>query len=219
MFRRISVLVPTRGRVPQLRAMLESFESTARGRGADLVFRIDRDDEDTRRVLDQAYPCTTLVGDRYDGYLSLIRFFDECRTVATGDLLMCGNDDMVFQSPNWPQMVLEEANHYPDGIFNIGVETLNAHVFPFSIVSMQAVRILGHLHDPRLRWCGDLYLRDVMGEFFRAIRLPSVKVDHRWTAENWTAAVDPDFPMLYRQCVREAVGKLHAASVFQDIIA
>src|ERR1700676_1477647 len=97
-----------------------------------------------------------------------------------GDVLMCGNDDMEFRTPDWPELILAEANKYPDGLFNIGVRVgLNDDKFPFSIVSRRLAQAMGWLNDPRLLY-SDVFLLDVARAFRRAVRLNSVFVFHDW---------------------------------------
>lgn len=179
MFKKISVLVPTRQRPARLRRLLASFDVTTPDRAsAEMVFRIDDDDTESAAILAET-PWTVVVGPRLQGYRSLPQFFEEMRAVATGDLFMTGNDDMVFQTPSWSWRVLDTANTYPDGIFALGVETYNAKNFPFAIISRQAVELMGRIHPPDVFW-GDVYLRDVMAAFGRAIRVPDVTIDHEW---------------------------------------
>lgn len=214
MFASISVLVPTRKRPDNVDRLKASWRATVTG-GAELLFRIDDDDVAGPSVV---APFRYVQGPRQHGYRSLPRFFEELRRVATGDLLMCGNDDMVFETPDWPQLVLAAANQYPDGIFDLGVETHNAKNFPFSIVSRRAVEAIGHLQDPRVFW-GDVYLRDVMAHFSRAVRIPTVRVAHEWMGRtpdetfldakqgdrrNWDTA----YWDLHRTAVADAVAKL-----------
>jgi glycosyltransferase involved in cell wall biosynthesis len=163
MFGRISVLVPTRGRPDYLRQMLASFEATTDG-AADLVFRVDDDDHATIEALAGH---KTIVGPRLSGYRSMPVFFNELAAAATGDVLLCGNDDMVFRTPGWPGRLLEAANAYPDGLFDLGVTTHNESHYPFSIVSRAVTERLG-------------FLWDVMRAFGRAVMVPSVQIDHDW---------------------------------------
>jgi len=219
-FCRISVLVPTRQRIPQLERLLESFAATVPDDDAELIFRVDRDDLDSQACL-RRHSWTVVVGPRYEGYRSLPRFCEEMRDAATGDVFMVGNDDMVFRTTHWPARLLSVANEYPDGRFNLSVSTYNEHVVPWSTVSRQAVDQLGHIHDARLYW-GDVYLRDVFAAFGRVIAVPDVQIDHVWMghtpdqtfleanqgeARNW----DEAYWALHRRCVSEAVAKLEAA--------
>lgn len=176
MFETISVLVPTRGRVERLKTLLLSFDRTTSPSVVELVFRVDDDDTETQAFL---LGQKIVVGQRLGGYESLPTFFNEMADVVSGDVLLCGNDDMVFCTEGWAEQILKVANEYPDGIFNIGVSTHNAAHYPFSITSRKVASHLGFLWDPRIFW-GDIFLRDVMQKFGRCISLPSVQIDHDW---------------------------------------
>jgi len=211
-FSSVSVLVPTRTRLAHVQRMIASFEATTDG-AAELVFRADEDDLET---IDALAAYRTVVGPRLAGYRSLAAFFNELAAAATGDVLLCGNDDMVFRTPGWPSLVLEAANAYPDGLFDLGVSTHNETHFPFSIVSRTAVDRLGFLWDPRIFW-GDVYLRDVMGAFGRAVRLPSVEIAHEWIGneaeQNTIYQRDPAYwTQTHAPAVAEAVQKLRACA-------
>ena len=182
MFTKLSVLVPTRGRVERLKTLLASFDATTDG-AAEFVFRVDDDDAETQHFLDDRRKIVEhiemVVGPRLGGYESLPVFFNELWQYATGDVLMLGNDDMVFKTEGWAEKVLAAANCYPDGLFDIGVSTHNETHFPFSIVSAQAVQTIGGFCYPRVFWV-DMFLRDVMAAFGRCVMLRSVRIDHDW---------------------------------------
>lgn len=207
-FTKVSVLVPTRTRPDRLQTLLASFARTNDG-AAELVFRVDDDDPETVAAL-AGY--RMVVGPRLDGYRSLPTFFNELLAVATGDVLMCGNDDMVFRTVGWPALVLEAANAYPDGLFDLGVSTHNAMHYPFSIVSRAATECLGFLWDPRIFW-GDVFLRDVMDAFGRCVMLPHVAIAHDWIGneaeQNTIYQRDPTYwTGTHARAVADAVSKL-----------
>jgi hypothetical protein len=179
-FTKISVLVPTRQRLESLSSLLTTFElSVGNSDQAELIFRCDNDDADTIARL-RCTPYTFIVGPRRDGYRSLPSFFNEMAAIASGDILMCCNDDVEFRTPGWPALLLEEANRYPDGVFNIGVNVgLNDDKFPFSVVSRALVQAIGCLNDPRLLF-SDVFLLDVAKSFNRAVRLETVTIFHDW---------------------------------------
>jgi hypothetical protein len=182
-FSKVSVLVPTRQRPERLRRMLDSYEATARrgiGPHTELLLRTDDDDAVTRDFL-RANPHTTrvLTGSRHNGYASLSLFFNELAAAATGDVLMLGNDDMVFKTPDWPARILEAANQYPDGLFDIGYRTHNATHYPFATISRRVVEHLGFFWPPQIFW-GDIFWRDVMGAFGRTVMLDDVEIAHEW---------------------------------------
>jgi glycosyltransferase involved in cell wall biosynthesis len=177
-YTKVSVLIPTRHRIERLRTLLESYARTTLGAEAcsELVFRVDDDDDATQAFLSGH---RMFVGPRHQGYKSMTTFFNDMLSVASGDVLMCGNDDMVFRSTHWALAILGAADKYPDGLFNFGVSTFNETHYPFSTVSRKAVDALGHIWDPRIYW-GDIYLRDVMGTLERCFMLPHVQIDHDW---------------------------------------
>lgn len=221
MFTKVSVLVPTRGRVDRLRTMLGSFDrTTGNGPDAEVVFRVDDDDPATLGFLLGWGGHQVVSGPRLDGYRSMPEFYNELAGAATGDVLMVGNDDMTFLTPGWPAIVLAAANLVQDGVFDFGVSTHNEDHYPFSIVSRKVVDALGFFWDPRIFW-GDIYLRDVMGNLGRLAKIP-VEIDHAWAGfapdATFTEANQDD---IYRRdpsywanthapAVNEAVAKLRS---------
>ena len=237
-WKKISVLVPTRNRLVYLEKMLESFDRTVTNPSqAELIFRCDHDDRETINRL-CVTPHKILIDSRSEGYKSLPRFYNDMARVANGDILMCCNDDIVFETPDWPAMILEEANKYPDGIFNIGIDTgLNIDKFPFSIVSRRIIDILGFLNDERLLF-SDVFLLDLARHFNRAITLLSVRIFHDWAGHvadetrhdankhemnivfkdiegNWTN----EYKALHDKAVAEAIEKISRHSGIMPQIA
>src|SRR5678809_1191337 len=82
--------------------MWHSLYATTRGSPLQVVLRLDQDDPETLRWAQAAMPKPLIViGPRRKGYESLPTFFNEMAGEARGDLLMCGNDDMVFCTRGW----------------------------------------------------------------------------------------------------------------------
>jgi len=214
MLSKISVLIPTRRRLDRLGILLSSYAATVGDEAhlSELIFRVDDDDHATQEFLSAHQ---VLVGPRYQGYRSLPTFFNELAAVAQGDVVMCGNDDMIFRTPCWASVILTKANEFADGLFDIGVHTHNELHYPFAVVSKKVVDELGFLFDPQIFW-GDIYLRDVMGHLGRCVMLPEVEIDHDWVGyspdsvfiegegarrSNWMGAI-------HEQAVARAVTKL-----------
>lgn len=224
MFTKVSVLVPTRQRIDRLRTMIASFDvTTGNGPEAELVFRVDSDDHATRDFLLAWGGHQVVVGPRLQGYSSMAAFFNELYASCSGDVLMVGNDDMVFRTPGWPAAILAAANLYPDGLFDLGVSTYNEDHWPFACTSRTAADRLGFFWDPRIYW-GDIYLRDVMGSMGRAVRVPEVTIDHDWAGhapdsvfseanQNDIYRRDPTYwNGTHATAVAEAVAKLSGAA-------
>jgi hypothetical protein len=226
----VSVLLPTRKRLARLDRALASYGATRTNPDAsEIVLRCDSDDAESIEYLRQR-PHMFIVGPRREGYKSLPAFYNEMAAIATGDVLMCCNDDAEFRTPGWPAILLEAANRYPDGIFNFGVNVgLNDDKFPFSIVSRHMVRAMGFINDERLLF-SDVFLLDVARHFGRDIRLDNVTVFHDWAGhgddETRRDANRHEFAMVFKdatgawtdryrerhdQAVAEAVGKLERA--------
>lgn len=226
-FHRVSVLIPTRGRLARLQRLLASWDATVTDpSSAELIFRIDEDDTESLRFL-LTHDHRVLVGQRLQGYRSLPQFFEEMRSKAQGDLLLTGNDDMVFRTVDWPQRVCDVANQHPDGVFCLGVNVQNAKNYPFAIVSAKATEAIGYLHDSRLFW-GDVFLRDVYAKFGKAIRTDAVTIDHEWAGHQpdrtFVEANQGEFAHwgngyreLHHECVRDAALKLSAAMQIEAV--
>lgn len=212
MFQKVSVLIPTRHRVQRLRTLIPSFDqTTGNGPAADLVFRVDEDDPETYTFLQAWGGHKIIVGPRYEGYKSMPRFFNELAEHADGDVLMCGNDDMVFRTPGWADMILAAANRFPDGLFDLGVSTLNETHYPFATISRKAVERMGFFWDPRIFW-GDIFLRDTMRWFDRCVMVPEVRIDHDWAGFPYDVLhQDPRYwTTTHAQAVQEAADKLRS---------
>lgn len=178
-FTKLSVLIPTRHRTVMLQSLLLSYQHTVVDHSSvELVFRVDEDDLESQAFLADTH-WRVLVGPRLQGYESLPVFFNEMLREMTGDVLMCGNDDMLFLTKDWNTLILQAANRYTDGLFNLGVVTFNETHFPFSIISKAAADAMGYVHHPAIFW-GDIFLRDVMAAFGRSVLLNTVAIDHNW---------------------------------------
>jgi hypothetical protein len=142
----ISILCPTRGRPDILRRMVRSARDTAAEplRLEFLVYLTPDDPRlhDYKQVIfdERVYPVT---GPR--------RVLGECwnvlAEVATGDLLMQANDDIVFRTPGWDGMVRREFDSCPDKILMVFGDDLGCHrgqFGPHPIVHRRWVNALGY---------------------------------------------------------------------------
>ncbi|MDA8191108.1 MAG: glycosyltransferase family A protein [Gammaproteobacteria bacterium] len=231
-FKTISVLIPTRGRVSKLRRALDSLRDNADDPSIiELVLRVDFDDKLTQTFLRQRQEMF-IVGPREKGYASLPKFMNQCASISTGDVIMMFNDDAIVETSGWDTKLLSCANDYPDGVFNIGVDTgLNANLFPFSIVSRRIFKKLGFINDERLMF-SDIFLLDVFETFNRAIRLRGVKMTHDWAGFDATDETRKSAHVLENEIVfngqpgdasepkrnwREAYRRLHEVAVREAV--
>ena len=210
----ISVMVPARGRTRLLRSMLSTLYATVSNpENVEVIARIDDDDEGMIHYL-QLLPQVKVVCKPRVGYAKNAQMVNECAALATGDLFLVANDDLEFKTLDWDLELTKVAAQYPDGIFDLGVDTvLNNENFCFPCTSRKTVEALGFFFDERLLY-PDIWMRDVMMPFERAIRVPQVVIQHNWTGMTedqrraMTAMHGHGHSELYTQCVEEGREKI-----------
>lgn len=212
----ISVVAAVRGRVALLQAMLDSLVATAdQPDRVEVILRCDYDDAPLIDFLRARSAHQFIVGPRVSGYASLPAFANEAARLAHADLVIVVNDDAEFQTPGWDTKLVAHAARYPDGLFVLGVETLNAKNFVFPCVSRTHIELFGGVFEDRLVY-PDIWTRDVYQPFDRAVRIHDVKVAHHWqgmSADQRQAlgvAQSGEHHALYTQCVNEGRAKISA---------
>lgn len=216
-----TVVIPTRERPDLLQKCLNSFFNMTNYGHAELILRIDDDDPVTLNVIQQYqhdYPSQmikVIIGPRKDGYGSLGDFFNESAVHAHGRILVSLNDDAIFKTSGWAERLYEVSLDYPDHIFDLGVETvINPDAYPWCIVHRSWFERLGYWHHPKLLY-GDVFIRDVVKEFDRAISVRDVIIEHEWASHRRQQAtevecrvVNESYWSLHRHCVQDTVNKL-----------
>lgn len=228
----ISVLVPLRERTALFDHMVQTLVSTAANpAGVEVIVRCDEDDEESLTYLRyrsmmwraQVAESAFIVGPRYRGYATLGTFINEAARLSRADLLLVVNDDVEFQTPGWDAKLVQVAQRYPDGMFDLAVDTVlnNANcVFPCQ--SRRQVELLGCFYDERVIY-PDIWLRDVLQPFGRLIRVPEVVIAHCWNGQSpdqrgaAKIANTTDHQALYQQCVREGREKIQAVMATQGV--
>jgi len=227
---RISVVAPVRARIALVDQMLDSVWTMAADPDrVEVVLRCDDDDAAmithlTSRTPDSWRTPVLVIGPHRTGYATLPAFINEAAHRSRGDLVIVVNDDAEFQTKGWDILLAERAASIPDGLFNFGIETANAGNFIFPCVSRTLINLLGFVFDERLVY-PDIWLRDVLMPFGRAIRVPEVVVAHHWqgmSPDQQQAVAEVQsyaYQSLYFQCVDEgrklvsdALGRLRMAA-------
>lgn len=211
----ISVVAAVRERTGLLARMLDSLEATA-AQSVEVVLRCDFDDAQMLDYLRARSRHTFIVGPRVSGYASLPAFANEAARLSRGDLVLVVNDDAEFQTDGWDTKLLNHAAQYPDGLFVLGVETLNAKNFVFPCVSRKHIELFGGVFDERVIYA-DIWTRDIYQPFNRAIRVRDVHVSHHWRGmsddQQRACAVTQtlEHQALYAHCVVDGREKVAAA--------
>jgi hypothetical protein len=181
-----SLMTPTRGRPKQLRDMAESARATAR-KPIEIVVRLDDDDPDLPEILKVTKDCEIAVVIGTRNIIHSARW-DTCLPLCTGELLFHVNDDVIFRTEGWDEMVEAEFEKYPDKILmvhgndwgfensapGVGREKFGCH----PIVHRRWVEILGYFAPPYFDGDGpDTWINDLANRINRRVYLPFI-VEH-----------------------------------------
>lgn len=111
----ISVLIPSRGRLEQLKNSVDALLLTAeKPEQINILVRCDDDDHST------AYACLSdhsrmrsmiFWGERH-GYRNLHRYYNELADKAHGDWLMLWNDDCIMEESGWDEKIRQAGGGY-----------------------------------------------------------------------------------------------------------
>lgn len=119
----ISLLAPVRKNVEDTRRMIDSVLSTVSNpRNIEIILYADNDDPNAelfKRWTTQYEQytllgkCTTIIGPPE----SISKTWNVCAAECTGDILMMTNDDIVYETPGWDNIIEKERGRFPDDIF------------------------------------------------------------------------------------------------------
>jgi glycosyltransferase involved in cell wall biosynthesis len=183
---KISILVPTRGRPRRLLDFLQSIiDTTAVNADVEVVLGIDEDDH--------SYEGVELPEDRLQikktvaPQASMGSINTRCLQHATGELIMLGNDDVIFRTRGWDQIVLTASQRYPDGIFLMYArDGIKNDAFPcFPILSKSFCTLIGDPFPALYQGDGiDMHLYDIFVRLkdrglSRFCYLDNVYMEHR----------------------------------------
>jgi len=160
----ISVLLPTRKRIPLIKRCIESLLDNASDPSKiQLLFGVDDDDQKSIDFLrDIKHPIRSVIKFKRLGYENLHQYNNSLASYAQGTWIMIFNDDAIMQTKNWD---LEIAKF--DGQFKLlRVQEQTGHPYSiFPIVPWDWFRCLDHLslHGQNDAWLSEIaYMLDVM---------------------------------------------------------
>lgn len=210
----ISLLCPTRGRIPNVVRLIDSvLETTSVPDNIEFVFRVDEDDTLTD-VLQHTLAKKSVASDVVWGKRgALSDMWNDCWRAASGPIFMLCADDLVFQTPYWDVTVQLMFEEFPDRI---------VHVFGNDLVVKPPDKYGTHgfLHAA---WCNavghfvppgfpcdfvDSWLNTVAGHIGRNRYVPII-TEHVHPSVGKAAA---DETFLYRRRQFEHANKLYAIS-------
>lgn len=136
---RISVLVPSRGRVGHLEASLRSLGWHEYEPLPEVEFLVALDDDDPQVNLykERLGSNTTIITMSRAGYGYLDKYYNELAKIATGDWLWLWNDDATMQEGAWLEK-LKEVDASRPYVGQFGAH----HIFP--LMTRTLYKIIGH---------------------------------------------------------------------------
>lgn len=141
---KISLLLPSRERLNLKLTLISSIITSVKDiNNIEIVFGID-DDDPTRDIVYKiaaALPCVRIVDIKNDGkFIGINRIWNILAANTDNEIFGYVGDDMVFKTPNWDELILEEFNskncpkdniklvHCYDGHRNVDEICVNAFV-------------------------------------------------------------------------------------------
>ena len=162
----ISILLPTRKRVPLIKRCTESLLDNASDPSKiQLLYGVDDDDQESIDFLrDVKHPARSVIKFKRLGYENLHQYNNNLSSYAQGNWIMIFNDDAIMQTKNWDL----EINKF-DGQFKLlKVQEQTGHPYSiFPIVPYDWFRCVDHLslHGQNDAWLSEIaYMLNIMQE-------------------------------------------------------
>lgn len=149
----ITLFFSSRQRPDFVKEVLErAYTKSSKENTIETIVRFDNDDPlliENLKVV-SSYNQISIVGPRYDGYESLHIYYDECASIARGDVLWQLNDDAWIVSQNWDKILLDYLKQFPKQIFACDFDILGVngegimYSWCFPIMSRKMYQLLGN---------------------------------------------------------------------------
>jgi len=148
MKKRISLLLPTRGRRKLAERFLDSVAAeSAHPELIEVIACVDEDDIDSRGIASDELAVKVVVAPRQSmgGYNAI------CLAHATGEITIAVNDDIIVRTRGWDEKVRELDARYPDGVYlGYGNDLFKgSKLCTFPILSLETCRVMGEPY-PRI---------------------------------------------------------------------
>jgi len=179
----ISILCPTRNRPTELTRMVESVYATVSDpTRVEVLFYVDLDDGiSVPTIKGLTVPEGSRVDFMVGSRITLTKCWNELLSIAQGDLLMQGNDDVIFRTRGWDEMVEATFNRVTDKILMVHGSDEGMHYNMFGahpIVHRKWVDALGYFIPPYFSSdYGDKWVNDLANTIGRRVYLPFI-VEH-----------------------------------------
>ena len=114
MKKKISLLLPTRGRPGLVERFLQSVVAqSTRPELIEVILCVDDDDVESHGIVFEELALKLVVGPRQ----TMGSYNTECLRQASGEITIAVNDDIVVRTKGWDEKVRELDARYPDGVY------------------------------------------------------------------------------------------------------
>ena len=118
---KISLLCPTRQRIENTNRLITSLATTAyHPERIELLFYIDNDDpviDDYRKLIEGWQGHLGRIEAIYGPPISVSKSWNDIAKIAKGDILKMSNDDLIYRTGGWDDVLDREVKKYPDDIY------------------------------------------------------------------------------------------------------
>jgi len=182
--RTISLLLPTRQRPSNMRALWNSVQNTSDyPKQLEIVFYMDDDDQESieeAKKLGHEFPgqIKSIVGPR----ICLSEMWNKAYEKSTGDILMHSGDDIIFRTDHWDTYLRQIFSQYSDRILFAFGDDGAIHQNPFGthgFLHRNWVKVVGYFVPPYFSSdYNDTWLNEVSGVLKRKVYIPDIFTEH-----------------------------------------
>ena len=185
---KISILTPSRSRPSRLKTFILSvFKTSFLPERLEFLNYIDDDDPDIQLYKETEEEIRKISHNKivfknfYQKPMSVSRSWNILASNCTGDIMIMGNDDLIYQTQNWDKILIEETRKFKDEIylmwFDDGVKKHNHANFP--IISRKWYETLGYFTPGCFNFgFNDTWLFELGLNVKRAHYIDTVKISH-----------------------------------------
>jgi len=184
---KIAILVPSRERMNRRVTMLLSILATVKDiNNVNIYFGVDEDDptKETIKKIASAIPCVKIVDIKNEGkFIGLGKMWNLCTDASNEEIISMIGDDMVFKTPNWDQMIIDEFKNAPkDGIYAVHCND-DCHGPKLAVnlfCNRKLVEVTGRFmrEEFKINWI-DQWLHQLFNAFGRLKYRGDIMIEHR----------------------------------------
>jgi len=178
----ISILTPTRERCEKAQRFASSVLNTAdRPENIELFFYVDDDDPQLTQYSNWHLESPHQIRIHIGPPISVSKSWNIIADLCNGDILIMGNDDLIYRTEKWDKVLLQAISKYHDQIyvawFNDGINGEKHCAFP--AVSSQWFEILGYFTPGIFEFiANDTWVFDIGRKLNRLVYIEDVYAEH-----------------------------------------